>query len=266
MKAVVTFHKLSQRSAALFAFLLCCARLVEEEREREPSPMNATTRRSLRTEVRKAGRIVVIIGVMIGMVSGETTMASAQNAPAQTVRLERGQVLVMSLNTPVDSGSAKIGDRVELRLVRPLTSGDDIVAPVGWIVPAHITKVSRAGKRNCRDGNVAWKLEALTLPNGTKVRLVRLNWLPYRNGRPADIVHVRSAGENVGKVAEYVTLAPLFAYYLLVFSPSGLAMAWREGEPCGGQPGAERRIPVGTLAYAAIAREVRVTPEPATAH
>lgn len=227
--------------------------------------MGATTRRSLGRNARKAGRMFVIISLVTSIVPGEAVTTSAQSAPAEKVRIERGQVLVMSLGRTVDSGSAKTGDRVELRLVRPVMSGDKIVLPAGWIVPAHISKVHRAGKKNCRNGRVAWKLDPMTAPGGTKIQLTALPWAPYGpNGKPTERVHIKSSGEKFGKTVEDVEIAPLMAFEVILLLPMVLGMELSEGEPCRGRPGAEDNIEAGTISYAAIARDVRIEVNPAT--
>jgi len=228
--------------------------------------MGATTRRSLVRNLREAGRMIVIICLMAGGAPREIAEARTQDASGAQVRIERGRVLVMSLSTAVDSGSAKIGDRVELRLVDPVMSGGKVALPAGWIVPAHISKVRHAGKKNCHRGYVELKLEPMTAPDGTKIKLLPMRWRPYRDGKPADSVQVRSTGEKLGKAVEGAAIAPIFVAAVVILLPSVVAMAMSEGEPCRGRAGVEEQILAGTIRYAAIAKDVRVSPEPTTAH
>jgi len=228
--------------------------------------MSAKTRRPLRRALRIAGTIIVINSLLASAVSGETATMSVQNAPVEKVPLEKGQVIALALSTTLDSGVEWVGKPIELRLVHPLMSNGKTVVPAGWTVPAHISKVRRAGKKNCRGGKVEWKLEPMTAVDGTEIKLMALRWRPYRNGRPVDAVHVRSAWESVGKVVEDVELAPAVVVAFLIFLPSGLAMGWGEGEPCSSRPGLDEVIPAGTIRYAAIAKNVSLTAKSATAH
>jgi hypothetical protein len=133
------------------------------------------------------------------------------------------------------------------------------------MVPAHITEVRRAGKRDCKDGKIVWKIDTGTAPDGTRVNLVGLRWEPYGlNGNPADMVHLKTTGEKVGRDFEYVVLGPVFAVSLILFLPLGIAMGLGEGEPCGKRPGAESYL--GPILYAAVAKSVRITPNPPTTY
>ncbi len=190
---------------------------------------------------------------------------SAQNAPPEKVTLESGRVLVLEVKTGVSSESVNKGDHLQLRLVRPVMSGSTIALPPGLMVPAHITEVRRAGKQDCKDGKISWKIDSATAVDGTKVSLVGLPWVQRSaHGDPVDTVHLKSRGDKVGRGFEYAVGGPLFAAELILFLPSGLAMGLGEGQPCGKQPGKDRYL--GPILYAAVAKDVRITLNPPTTH
>jgi hypothetical protein len=224
--------------------------------------MESTSRRPLGTKLRLLGRLGLILSLVTCTIAGDAPASSAQDAPSaptEKVLLERGRVLDLALETRVTSETANEGDRLQLRLVRPVMSGDTIVLPAGWMVPAHVTMVRRAGKTNCRDGKVAWKIDAGIAADGTKIHLVELPWAPYSpNGIPVPTVHVKTAGDKAGRVIDDVLMAPIFVIGMILFIPSGLAMA-TEGTQCGKRPGSDINHPAGVILYAAVAKSVRLS-------
>jgi len=202
------------------------------------------------------GRWALIAILVVSPATEYAPRAMAQGTPVR-LEVERGQVITLVLSSGVDSESSKVGDRVELKLAQPLVVGTQTVLPAGWLVPAHITKVRRAGNRNCRSGAVAWKLDALTAPDGMKVKLVSLRGVPC-GACGSNRARVPTAGQKFGKVAKDVVIAPIFAVELPFVLLEGLAMAVSEGEPCRAQPGAPADIPIGTTRYAAVAQDVRM--------
>lgn len=202
------------------------------------------------------GRWALIVILVVGPATEYPPRVMAQGTPAR-LEVERGQVITLVLSSGVDSESSKVGDRVELKLAQPLVIGTRTVLPAGWPVPAHITTVRPAGKRNCRSGAVAWKLDALTAPDGMKVKLVSLRGAPC-GACGSNKARIPTVGQKLGKVAKDVAIAPVFAVDLPFFLLEGLAMAAGEGEPCRAQPGAPADIPIGTTRYAAVAQDARI--------
>jgi hypothetical protein len=76
---------------------------------------------------------------------------AAGNVEPRMVKLERGQVLDLSLVTPLDSGQAHVGDEISFKLERDLNADQLTALPKDWVVHGRITKVTRAGK-NCKSG------------------------------------------------------------------------------------------------------------------
>jgi hypothetical protein len=259
-RTVWQFSKCHKRRPRPAIARLSCARLVRNCLRRGTAQMGATTRRFLERKLRLVGRLGLILSLVTCTIAGDAPATNAQNAPAEKVMLERGRVLELELQTSVSSESANGGDHLQLKLLRPVMSGGTIVLPVGWIVPAHVTKVRRAGKRNCRDGNVAWKIDAGVAADGTKVRLVGLPGDPSSPyGSPVGTVHLKTTGDKAGRVFDDVLIAPIFAVEMILFLPWGIAMARGEGQPCGGQSGSDINHPAGVTLYAAVAKSVRIT-------
>jgi hypothetical protein len=226
--------------------------------------MGAATQRSLGGKLRLVGRLGLIFSLVTCTIAGDAPATNAQNAPiapTQKVMLERGRVLVLELDTTASSESANEGEHLQLRLVRPVMSGDTVVLPAGWIVTAQITTVRRAGKRNCKDGKISWKIDTGIAADGTKVSLVGLPWVPRSAyGDPPDTVHVKTTGEKVGRGFEWVVYGPIFAASVIVLLPAAIAVASGEAEPCGKQPGTASHV--GPILYAAVAKSVRITVNP----
>ena len=91
------------------------------------------------------------------------------DAKSRRVDLKRGQMLELSLVTPLDSGHARVGDDVVMRLPRPLMANGVTVLPVDSFVRARITNVTHAGK-NCRSGRIDFEISPVKMSDGTEVK------------------------------------------------------------------------------------------------
>jgi hypothetical protein len=120
-----------------------------------------------------------------------------------------GTILEFGFINPLSSATAKVGDDVPLRLLRPLMAGDKTLLAEGTIVHGRVTKASPAGP-NCKSGTLDWTIDRLSFPDGTTVKTfhrfpetdAKLR-IPYRNqSRPEDTNRFATA-------ATYVLLAPL---------------------------------------------------------
>lgn len=228
--------------------------------------MSAAMRRMLRMYLRVVGRLTLIIGLIASTIGANAQIVGAQDVTPDIATIERGRVVVLALKTAVDSESSHAGDRVELQFAQPLVIGGKVVLPAGSVVPAHISKVRHAGKKNCRNGYVSWKLDTMKALGGTRMKLVLLRGRPHGpHGKAAQKVQVKSAAQKFGRLVEDVEIAPVFAIELVLFLPEGIAMAVGEGEPCRGRPGAAESFPAGTLSFAAVAHDVRISVSPAPA-
>ena len=174
----------------------------------------------------------------------------------KTAKLERGQVLELSLTTPLDSGGALVGDVISFRLEQPLKAGDLMILPQGWVVRGRVTKVERAGK-NCKPGRIRWKLEPVMTPDGRRIKIQPISDFLATRATPSDRVSLDSAGKKIESAAKYALLAPV----LLVTLPFLILMyiGMRGEGGCAGNYGVDERVPAGKHSYAAVSKGMRLT-------
>ena len=183
----------------------------------------------------------------------------------KTVKLERGQVLDLSLVTPFDSRHAHVGDEIAFKLERALKADQLTVLPKNWVVHGRITKVTRAGISNCKHGRVYWKLKSVAAPDGRRIKVQSIAaYLAKPRGVELDRVALDTTGQKIGRAAKSIEMAPLFVlvspYILLMFI--GMAV---EGD-CPGDPGLEESVLPGTNFYFAVSKDVRLVQASALPH
>jgi hypothetical protein len=183
--------------------------------------------------------------------------SEAGDLEPKIVKLERGQVLDLSLVTPFNSGQAHVGDEISFTLERDLNADQMTVLPKDRVIHGRITKVVRAGK-NCKSGRVRWKLETVTTADGRKIKVQSIAWyLAQPRGVEVDRVSLDTTGEKIGKDTQYIAMVP----FVVVFSPVLILMAIglsAEGEKCHGTPGLEESVLPGTRFYFAVSKDVRL--------
>jgi hypothetical protein len=184
-----------------------------------------------------------------------TVTTHAQSVTGSTtVKVKRGQTLSLSLLTPIDSGHANLGDDVTLKLVRPLVADGATVLPAEWIVHGKVTKVKRAGK-NCKEGEVVWKLDSIKTPRGDLLKVQRVHSYPYQDfvGDPV-WVPLDTPWTKIGGAARFTGLLAVS----IPLSPLLIPMAIFATERCGGKAGEEQSIPLGLGDLFAVSKDVRV--------
>ena len=117
-----------------------------------------------RTELRSQTVISVLLMVTLTL----NVQAQTIDTTPRTVTLKRGQVLELSLLTPLDSRQAEVGDQILFGLVHPLVA-DGVTVPAPWIIRGLVTHVGRP-RKNC-GGGVYWKLRSIEIPDGTNVKV-----------------------------------------------------------------------------------------------
>ena len=190
-----------------------------------------------------------------------TSHAETSAPKPQIATLRRGQVLVLSLLTPLDSSRAQVGDEVSLELKRPLTSDGVTVLPAGWAVHTRIASVTRAGKRNCKPGRITWKLHEVSTPDGRKFKVQPIpQYIAAPPGNvPLDRVVLDSRWKKVGTGADSAGKALAGLPLVILFLPLEILIFIGMWNDCDGSPGMEERIPPGSTFYAVVAKNVRVT-------
>jgi hypothetical protein len=174
----------------------------------------------------------------------------------KTVELERGQVLELSLLTPVDSTQTRVGDEISFKLERAVIAGGVTVLPENRFVYGRITKVTRAGK-NCKSGRVRWKLNPVITPDGRRIKIQPISDFLATRATVSDRVSLDSAGKKIGRTAKYAALAPVIIVTLPFLVLMYIGMRGEGG--CDGSDGVEERVPAGKHSYAAVSKGMRLT-------
>jgi len=202
--------------------------------------------------------------IMPAMLSAQ---GGADNPEPKIVRLERGQVLDLSLVAPLDSGHSQVGDDITFKLERDLNANGSTVLPKGWVIHGRVTKVVRAGK-NCKSGRVRWKLEAVKTASGRKIKVQSIPVYLAKPGGSEVIGRVSPDALRRGgnKVAEYLEIAPALVIFSPILVPYFILMlVAMSGEGnCDGTRGQEETVVPGTHFYAAVSKDTRLVQALAT--
>lgn len=99
------------------------------------------------------------------------TVTTPPPAPIQYYTVPANTVMRVRLNEPLNSGTARIGDRFSANVVEPVYGGGSGVAviPVGSKIWGRVTTVNRAGKRT--PGNITVAFYQVELPNGANYQI-----------------------------------------------------------------------------------------------
>jgi hypothetical protein len=120
-----------------------------------------------------------------------------------------GTILEFGFVNPLSSATAKVGDDVPLRLLRPLMAGDKTLLAEGTIVHGRVTKASPAGP-NCKSGTVEWTIDRLSFPDGSTVKT--FHEFPLTDAKIPILYRTQFPPEKTNwfaTTATYVLLAPL---------------------------------------------------------
>lgn len=181
--------------------------------------------------------------ILLAIVSVLPIYAQNRGVPAtpKMVTLRHGHFLELQLLTPLDSGSAKIGDEISFQVFSPVTVGGQTVIPEGWSIHARIDNVRRA-RKNCKNGSITWTFEQTT-PKGARISL--------QTG--VDIGP--KARHLVARVAKEIELVPVVVVLSPILIPLIIAM---HAEGCAGAYGKEQTLMAGAILLARVAHDVRL--------
>ena len=189
-------------------------------------------------------------------------VAQTQAAPSGKVVVYKGAVLRLTNVQPLDSSTANVGDKVPLKLARPLLVNGVTVLPEGELVYGRVTRVKHAGK-DCRDGAVKWKVDSISFPDSTQAKA---HIMFAKQGQDVPVPDVepgsdrrRGSGEIIDGMAGamegvvwFIVLAPL----LIIFLPSILDnQAAEKAKACGGKMGHEYQLQENSTVAVAISRD-----------
>lgn len=90
---------------------------------------------------------------------------SSSSLPQDTVEVEPGTYILLSMINSISTKEAAVGDRIYLETAFPVLSGNRIVIPQGSWVTGTITHVKRPGRVKGR-GELQVRFDSITLPNG----------------------------------------------------------------------------------------------------
>lgn len=153
----------------------------------------------------------------------------------EEVDLPKGQLVKVTLLTPLDSRSNKAGDEVRLRLIEDLIYNGVLVAPRGSIGVGEVIKVERAGAFG-KTGKVEVKFKYVESLLGVEVPICMGEKAAEENKKEVE-------GRAWAVISSFVGLG--------VFGPVGLvAGAFVHGE--------EAKIPAGTKFYLETSEDVKV--------
>jgi hypothetical protein len=189
-------------------------------------------------------------------------LAQSQAATPGKVVVYKGVVLRLTNVQPLDSTKAKEGDRIPLKLTRPLVVDGITVLPEGEVVYGKVTRVRHAGK-DCRDGRVKWRVENITFPDSSQARAHILFAKAGQNVEVPDVEPGKDKRLGAGDILDgagtafegvmwFIFLAPL----LLLALPSILDNnAAEKAKACGGKMGQEYLLPENSTIAVAISRD-----------
>ncbi len=106
--------------------------------------------------------------------------APAQHAPApalplappkpKMVTVPAGEVLTLALDTPLDSGTARVGDTYSATIVEPVVVNNIVAIPEGATVRGSVTHV-KAAKRGAGQAELGLSFDTLSLPGGYRTKI-----------------------------------------------------------------------------------------------
>jgi len=191
-----------------------------------------------------------------------TAQAQVANTAATTLWIHRGQVLELSLLTPLDSSQTQVGDEVQLKLVRPLFADGVVVLPAESILKGRVTSVKRA-RNKCKAGKIAWELGFVRTAAGEQIRAHLVDYdTVFRRGVLVDQIPPESMAKKIGNGVKIGLVSPLFVLVLILSSPVIVGM-WYENR-CAGHAGYEKQISAGEPYYAVVSRDIKVHVLPAS--
>ena len=163
----------------------------------------------------------------------------ALSATAFTQTVPKNLIVIAHAVSDQNTKVSRAGEYVLLKSTEPLEADGKVLAPVGSWVIAHITKLVPPGKKNCRDGEIEAKIDAIQLPSGDWALLTnakyeeayddsRGNHVAVKKARGLARPMLKHAAENVGAASLFVALLPIAIPF---------EIAVTEANRCGSSPG-----------------------------
>jgi hypothetical protein len=191
-----------------------------------------------------------------------------------TVLVPRGTILELANLQPIDAATAKVGDRIPLRLTRPLVVNGVTVLAEGETLSGKVNKVHKQDP-NCKSsqGWVEWSLNQVAFSDSSTVRISVVGTAidPRRPGSGPMKYVVNEKGEFVSRLdliekkgvprragtGQKIAMAVGFVPGMILVGPGMLAETIEAG-PCGRVAPGISPILVGTTVVVAIGADHRV--------
>lgn len=184
-------------------------------------------------------------------------IAIAQSSPAGGATLvKKGTALKFWLVNTLDSGTAKVGDDVPLRLARPLQVNGVTLLQTGLVVHGKVTRVKRSGP-NCRQGKVAWVVDRIPFPDSSTAKTWKFMEIKRRDFEPPEKYPSWVIPGGHREVWKWVVLAPLVAPLAVIEFPIFYIGMSGEGGKCT-MPGQEYALPPDTTIVVVVSKDHRV--------
>ncbi len=189
-----------------------------------------------------------------------TQSSQAQSSlPPRTVLVQKGIVLKFAIVAELNSGTARKGDAVPLRLTRPLVVDGITLLPVGAQAQGRVSEVKRAGPK-CVSGFIELDVPQVRFPDSS-IALTEVAFRTPRSGAPIpekiNDSQIRRGRHDLLKAIPFIIL--LTPLYLLAAISVG---AGENGGTGGGLPpcayGREFIFPVGSTVGVVVGKKHRV--------
>jgi hypothetical protein len=144
--------------------------------------------------------------------------------------------------TDADTEHSKVGDYIVFRSSTPVESDGRVLAPIGSLVIAHVSKVVRPGKKNCKPGDLDIKFDAIELPSGDWAKLTEATYEESfdDDGKPLKRARkVKREGSFKDKL-KTAALVPPFIALTPIWLPIAIANSLEDN--CGGRAGEHKRL------------------------
>ena len=96
----------------------------------------------------------------------QPTLKERPEAPANSIQVDAGTHLLLSMINSVSTKQSVVGDRIYLETAFPVMVNGRIVVPRGSWVTGTVTEVTRPKRGLKGNGEIAVRFDSLTLPNG----------------------------------------------------------------------------------------------------
>lgn len=137
-----------------------------------------------------------LVGCLRAQQGAPPALKERPDVPANSVQVDAGTHILLSMINSVSTRQAVVGDRIYLETAFPVIAGGKVVVPRGSWVTGTVTEVERP-KHLKGKGELAVRFDSLTLPNGvTRSFRSDLGALDAMNSGTLDREHSKVTGPS----------------------------------------------------------------------